>query len=100
MTTQRTELVTLPKTFAAIHSEFPGKGNAGLRADLLDTGRRTGRVASLKSRVALTGCGEASLAEVDEICREEYQAKGYDRVFVGDGDPMLYAAGEVVAYLT
>ncbi len=88
----------LPRTWAAIVSEFPGKGNAGLRAELRASAAR-GSVLGLRKRIALTAGGVASLEAVQAVLAEEYRERGFDAVYVGVADPSVYGHGKTAAYL-
>lgn len=89
----RTRLIHLPKTEAAIRAEFPGRSNAGLRADLR-IAAKYGSVRGLSRSVALTACGNASLDEVQSVLSAEYAVCGYGRFFVGEDE-----SGEIVAFI-
>jgi len=92
--TQNTKLVTLPKTFAAIDAEFPGRNNAGLRKELKASALLGGLP---PNRFALTASGEAGMRKVERVLAEEWVAGGYSRYVVGPSDS--YHGAPVVAFL-
>lgn len=84
------KLVTLPKTLAAIReNEFSGE----ISTEIYNSCLRGGTCLPLLRRIAFTAGGEASIRNIDQICREEYRELGFEGVFVGEN-----AAGEITAF--
>lgn len=85
------KIVALPKTLAAIkENEFSGE----MASEIYEACRINGTCLPLLRRIAFTAGGEASIRDIDLVCREECRELGFDSVVIGENE-----AGEIVAFL-